>query len=281
MRWAALTAASFTLSAVLLAGCGESTAAHPEDETLSGRLVLTGSSTIAPLAGEIAKAFEERYPGARVDVQSGGSSQGIADIRRGTADVGMVSRALSSTEDDLDAWPIAMDGIALIVHRDNPVRVLPRETVIDIFTGEIRDWESVGGMDRAITVVNKAEGRSTLELFLEHFELTSADIRADVVIGENQQGIRSVAGNQGAIGYVSIGTAAFEAARGTPIRLLPLDGVEAANETVASGAYPLARPLNLVTQGERSPLADAFLEFAASAEIHPLVEGQSFVPLAK
>ena len=55
-----------------------------------------------------------------------------------------------------------------------------------------------------MTVVNKAEGRSTLELFLDYFKLKSPDVQADVVIGDNEQGIKTVAGNPNAIGYVSI-----------------------------------------------------------------------------
>ncbi len=83
-------------------------------------------------------------------------------------------------------------------------------------------------------------------MFLDHFKLDAAAIRADVVIGDNQQGIKTVAGNPQAIGYVSIGTAEYEASRSTPIRVLPLDGVEASTANVAGGRFPLSRPLNLV-----------------------------------
>ncbi|MEO8599158.1 MAG: phosphate ABC transporter substrate-binding protein, partial [bacterium] len=225
------------------------------------RLVLTGSSTVAPLALEIAKRFEQQNPGVRVDVQSGGSSRGVADARSGLADIGMVSRALKPEENDLIAHTIAMDGIGIILHSGNPVQSLSDTQIIAIYTGQIANWKAVGGRDARITVVNKAEGRSTLELFLHHFALKNSEIKAQVVIGENEQGIKTVAGNPAAIGYVSIGTAEFDAAHGTPIKLLPMAGVAATVANVRDGRFPLSRPLNLVTRGAPSGLAKRFIDF--------------------
>lgn len=244
------------------------------------RLLLTGSSTVAPLALEIAKRFEKLNPGVRVDVQSGGSSRGVTDARSGAAQIGMVSRALKPGESDLTSYTIAMDGICLIVHSSNPVASLSDEQVVAIYTGQIRQWQAVGGPARDISVVNKAEGRSTLELFLAHYKLKNSDIRPQVVIGDNQQGVKTVAANPGAIGYVSIGTAAFEARQGTPIRLLPLAGVQATVAEVRSGRFPLSRPLNLVTRGNPSALARRFIAFARSAAVQDLVEEQFFVTTA-
>ena len=244
------------------------------------RLVLTGSSTVAPLALEIGKRFERLNPGVRVDVQSGGSSRGVADARSGLADIGLVSRALKADESDLRATTIAIDGVGVIVHAKNPVSSLTDEQIRAVFTGTHTNWSMVGGAERPITVVNKAAGRSTLELFLEYFKLGSRDIRASVVIGDNQQGIKTVAGNPGAIGYVSIGAAEYEVTAGTPIRLLPMAGIEANVGNVSSGRFPLSRPLNLVTLGEPSALAQDFIRFARSKEAHDLVREQFFVPPA-
>lgn len=245
------------------------------------KLVLTGSSTVAPLALEIGKRFEKQNPGVRIDVQSGGSSRGVADARSGLADIGMVSRALKPEENDLVAHTIAMDGIGIILHRDNPASSLSDEQIKAIYTGQITNWKAIGGKDLPITVVNKAEGRSTLELFLHHFALKNSEIKAHVVIGDNQQGIKTVAGNPAAIGYVSIGAAEYEAAQGTPIKLLPMEGVAATVANVRDGRFPLSRPLNLVTKGEATGLAKRFIDFARSGAVNDLVESQFFVPLAR
>lgn len=243
----------------------------------SDRLTLTGSSTVAPLASEIAKRFESKHAGVRIDVQMGGSSRGINDARMGLADIGMVSRALKASERDLKPYLIAMDGIGIILHKNNSVSKLIDAQIIDIYTGKIRNWQQVGGENLPITVVNKAAGRSTLELFLHHFTLKNSQIKADVVIGDNQQGIKTVSGNPGAIGYVSIGTAEFESTRGTPIKLLPMAGQVATVEAVAKGHYPLSRQLNLVVKNAPTDLAKTFIDFAQSAEVYDLIEAQFFV----
>ncbi|MFZ3179859.1 MAG: substrate-binding domain-containing protein, partial [Methylocystis silviterrae] len=85
------------------------------------RLVLTGSSTVAPLAAEIGKRFEAQNPSIRVDVQSGGSSRGVADARSGLADLGMASRAPNADETDLQFFTIARDGVGIIVNANNSV----------------------------------------------------------------------------------------------------------------------------------------------------------------
>jgi phosphate transport system substrate-binding protein len=250
------------------------------DGAARSQLVLTGSSTVAPLAAEIGKRFETQHPGVRVDVQTGGSSRGIADARRGLADIGMASRALNPAENDLLAFSIARDGICLIVHRDNPVQSLSDEQVVAIYTGRVENWKDVGGSDAPITVVNKAEGRSTLELFLTYFKLDSADVQADVVIGDNEQGMKTVAGNSNAIGYVSLGTAAYDAKHAIPIKLLPVGGVAASVQNVADGNFPLSRPLNLVTREVPTGLVREFIEFAQSDAVHDLIREQYFVPIS-
>ena len=116
-------------------------------DLLSGKLVVTGSSTVAPLIAEIGKRFESLYPKVRVDVQTGGSSRGVADARQGLADIGMVSRVMKDDEKDLHAFAVARDGVGIIVHKDNPVRALTDDQIIAIYTGKITNWKEVGGKE--------------------------------------------------------------------------------------------------------------------------------------
>lgn len=263
-------AGSLALAAALLLGaCSNDTA---------DKLVVTGSSTLAPLTAELAGAYEATHPGVEIDVQSGGSSRGIGDTRNGLADLGMVSRPLASTESDLQAHTVALDGIALINHRDNPVDALSHDQVVAIYTGQIENWSQLGGPDRRMTVVNKAGGHSTLELFLKHFGLSRSALKSDVVIGDNQQGIKTVAGNPWAIAYVSIGSAEFEASQGQAIQLVTLDRQPASVASLKQGDYPLSRPLNFVTGDDISPLAQRFLDFVHSDQAHAFIEKYYFIP---
>lgn len=269
LRWIFPTLATCCLA--VLAACGPR----------STGLTITGSSTMAPLIAEVAMSFEAES-GQRVDVQSGGSGRGIHDVLNGLAQIGMSSRALTGEEEaaGLIAHTVAWDGIVLIVNRANPVSELTRQQVRAIYRGEVDKWQMPGGTDQPITVVNKAEGRSTLTLFLEHFGLDNSEVKADLVAGENQQVILSVAGNPGAIGYVSIGAAEEAVNDGTALKLLPLEGVEASVENVQNGRYPLRRPLNLVTKGEPSPLARQFIDMTQSRATNAVVKAHHFVPVS-
>ena len=241
------------------------------------KLTITGSSTVAPLALEIGKRFEAQHKGVQVNVQTGGSSRGIADARSGMADIGMASRALAKSEHDLFEHRIALDGIALIVNAKNPVSELTDENIRLIYTGKITNWKDVGGLDKPITVVNKAEGRSTLELFLTYMHLKNSEIKASVVIGDNQQGIKTVVGNPYAIGYVSIGAAEFEEKYGAPIKRLPMDGVMADISQIHAGTFPLSRPLNLITKTIPDGLVKQFIDFSQSDAVKDLIAEQYFV----
>lgn len=239
------------------------------------RLVVAGSSTVQPVVEVAAQAYEALHPGVEIDVQGGGSSVGISSARSGLADLGMVSRALKPDEADLVATPIALDGIALVVHASNPVTDLSTGDVVAIFSGERPEWSP----GRPVTVVNKEEGRATLELFAAHFGLQGRFSPAAVVVGPNGQAIATVAGNPDAITYVSVGSALVAEADGTPIRRVTLDGVAATPDTVADGTYPISRPLVLVTAGPPTGLAAAFVAYLLSPEGQRIASAQDFVPV--
>lgn len=247
---------------------------------LTGRLTLTGSSTVAPLIAEIAKRFEADYPGVRIDVQTGGSSRGIADAIRATADLGMASRDLSETEARrVNAHPIARDGVVMVVHASNPVNNLTDSQIRRIFTGRIDNWSAVGGPDAPITVINRAEGRAELKVVAEHLDITPADFHADLVSGENQHAVKSVASNRHAIIYLSAGFAAHAIQHGEPIKRLAWNGIAPTADNLAADAFPVSRPLNLIAPPEPGHLALAFVNYASSEAVSDLVRKYRYVPI--
>ncbi len=241
-------------------------------------ITVTGSSTIAPILLEMARAYEHSTTAVRVDVQTGGSARGIADVRQGRAEIGMVSRAAKADETDIEWRLVANDGLAIVVHRDNPVPALAADQVRALYRGEIGDWSAVGGKAGPVTLVHKAEGRSTLELFLGFFGLVNTQVKPHAIVGDNLQGVQTVAANPTAIGYVSIGTAETAVADGAAIRLLPFNGVAATVANVANGSYPLLRPLHLVTKQPVAAHVAAFLAFATSKDADRFITEQAFVP---
>ena len=192
----------------------------------------------------------------------------------------MASRAPKKSEENLKFFTVARDGIAIILNSANPIATLTDDQIKLIYTGKITRWSQLaGGPDKEVIVVNKADGRSTLELFLKHFKLKPEQVKAHVIIGDNQQGIKTVIANPYSIGYVSIGAAHYEASQGAPLKLLPMNGVVASMDTVARGKYPLSRPLNIITSKQPSGLTKQFIDFALSGDVHDIIEQQYFVPV--
>jgi len=266
-------------------GCGSgggtgTTGIAPAKGGLSGKLEISGSATVSPVVAEIGKRFESKNPGVRINVQTGGSSKGIADVQKGLVEIGMSSRDLKDDEKkELKNFAIARDGVCIILHKENPVSKLSDEQIVNIYTGKVTNWKDVGGPDKPITVVSKAEGRATLEAFTHYFKIKSPDIKASVIIGDNAQGIKTVAGSPDSIGYVAVGNAEFAAKDGTPIKLLPLKDVAATIENVKNGTFPLSRKLFLVTKGDPSGLSKVFVDYCSSKDVHDLMKEQFLVPI--
>lgn len=253
-----------------LVGCGSKST----DQVIT----ITGSSTIAPLIAEIAKQYETNRQGFRIDVQSGGTSKGLMDVRTGISDIGMVSRKLKDSESDVNFSTIGIDGISLIVNSANPLENISSSDVIAVYKGDVTNWSEIGGAEGNITVVNKAEGRSTLEIFTEYFGLNNREIKASVVIGDNQQGIQAVAGNPDAIGYVSIGAAEYEVlTKNAAIKLLGLDGIEASTATLRNGSYNISRELNLIYKDDLSATAREFVGYVNSKTTVPIFSAHYFI----
>ena len=244
------------------------------------KLTLTGSSTIAPLISEIAKRFEKLHPECRIDVQTGGSSRGIADTKRGLADIGMSSRKIYKEEESgINTHILAIDGVAFITHKDNPVKNLTREQALRLFTGKIKNWKELGGHDSEITVINRAKGRSEHDLVAKFLGIKSREFISNLTCGENQQCIKLIIGNKNALTYLSLGASEYEAANGVPLHLLTLDGIQATTTAVRKQTFPIVRPLILITHGKSPEKVGKFLHYALSSEVNDLVKEQAFVPI--
>lgn len=245
---------------------------------LSGRLILAGASTMHHMMSEIGQRFSRFYPKVVVEVGAGGSRVGVDAARSGQADIGMVSRPLEASEEDLYAFPLGRDGMALIVHRDNPVRNLSKSQAMQIFTGKVSTWSQVGGPPGRINVLKAEEGRGGSELVQHYFGLRYGELRARIVPGDNPERIAAAKGDPSAITFASVGFAERAAAAGEAIKLLSIDGVQPSSKTVRSGDHQMSRPLILVVKGFPKGLTKAFLSFALSSQTTEIIRKHDFVP---
>lgn len=259
---------------LLLARCAPSHPSPPTPPpTLSGRITFAGSTTVQPLASRLGSAFRARHPAVTLEIAAGGSLVGIQAVHDGTADIGMSSRALQPPEaEGLQPYPIALDVLAVVVNSANPVAGLTRAELRAIYTGEITSWREVGGPDLPIVVVVRERSSGTRgafdELALGGAEPVAPGLLAAVTAGD---AAAAVARERGAIGYVGFGN--LDAA----LRVIPIDGVAPTPESARDGAYPLVRPLLLLTGPLTQPLAENFIAFATGPQGQAIVAEQGWV----
>lgn len=255
--------------AISLVGCSG------EDQA-SDQVIVTGSTTIQPIAEVAKEGFERAHAGVHILVSGVGSSAGIENVIAGTADIGTSSRDLKG--DELDAGlvdtPIAYDAIAVIVNPSNPIDGLTKEQVKAIFMGEITNWRQVGGPDMEIGLVNRDEASGTREAFSKIvLEKERFDPTAVVLPGTGQ--VRSVVAQApSAIGYISLGFVTPE------VKALAIDGVEPTEQAVVSGRYPISRVLHFLTRGGPVRLVEEFIEYVLSPEVQEdVVRDAGFIPV--
>ncbi|MBQ8562334.1 MAG: substrate-binding domain-containing protein, partial [Firmicutes bacterium] len=123
----------------------DAAAAYEEKDGLEGKIVLAGSTSVAPVMQVIADSYKALYEGVEIEIQQTGSGAGITSTIEKACDIGMSSRALKDEElaQGLTETTIAMDGIAVIVNNANSVEDLTSEQIRQIFTGEVTDWTAV------------------------------------------------------------------------------------------------------------------------------------------
>jgi len=273
---ALILAALLLLLALPLSGCGRGGAGS------STQLIVTGSTTLLPIAEEAAQGFQEQNEGTSVLVSGLGSSAGIEAVSAGTSDIGTSSRDLKEEEEGLGLvdTPVAFDGIAVIINPDNPVDELSTDQLRDIFSGKLRNWKDVGGEDRRIDLVNRDEASGTREAFKKIVMGEDAKFdRSAVVLPGTGQVREVVSQSAGAIGYISVG---FVEPRFTDSRVksVLVDGVVASEETVTTKQYPIARTLHFFTKGEPTGLAKEYIDYVLSDAVQEdVVIDAGFVPV--
>lgn len=115
-----------------------------EPAGLSGTIVVGGSTSVTPVMEKLSEAYEGLNDGVSIEIQSTGSSAGMTAAMEGSADIGMASRDLKDSEKEaLSYEAIAIDGIAVIVSNENPIRDLSMDEIQSIFLGELTTWSEV------------------------------------------------------------------------------------------------------------------------------------------
>ncbi len=264
------------LAAAVAAGCGGPEEKNGENASgVSGTVKVAGSTSVQPLSEELVAAFEEQYSDVTVNVQGGGSSAGVEAANSGTANLGASSRELNGEEKEygLTETVIARDGIAVVVNTENNVTDLTLEQVKKIFTGEIKNWNEVGGENKPITVIVREAGSGTRGAFEEIVLGGDAKFDANAIIQNSTGAIKKgVISDPNAVGFISLGSV------DSAVKAVKVDGVEASAETVINGSYKISRPFLYLTKGEPDAATKVFIDFVLSEEGQQIV-AEEFIPV--
>ena len=285
---------SLVLCIGLLAACGESettpsteptTATEPsaepstepttDTESVSGNVIANGSTSMNDVMLALIEGFSSVQPDVAVNYTGSGSGAGIEGVLAGSCDLGLSSRALTDDEKASGAVEniIALDGVAVVINPENTVTDLTTEQIAQIFTGEITNGSEVGGADAPIAVFGRENGSGTRSAFEEIVGVEDACAYTNEYSSTGDV-IGNVASNPNAIGYASL------SAVDDTVVAVNVNGVAPSEETVLDGSYEIQRPFVIVTvEGtELSPAAQAFLDYAMSADVADIIAGAGAVP---
>lgn len=275
---------AFALSAVmalaLLAGCGNQTdnnsssndnggdAGDTPAASVSGTVSTDGSTSMEKVIGALSESYMAANKDVTVNYNPTGSGAGITAVQEGTCDIGLSSRALKDEEKaaGLKETVLAYDGIAIIVHPDNPVSDLSIEQIAKLYTGEITNWKDVGGSDAEVVLIGREAASGTRDGF-ESITGTKDKCQYRQELTSTGDVITAVSQNPDAIGYASL------AAIKDSVKALSVDGVTPSEATVKDGSYQVQRPFVLVTvEGKAlSAAAQSFFDYATSADAADII----------
>ena len=246
-------------------------------KALSGTVSTNGSTSMEKVIGSLMEEFMAQNKDVTVTYDPTGSGTGIESASNGSCDIGLSSRALKDTETGLVGTTVALDGIAVIVNANCGVDDLSVEQISKIYTGEITNWSEVGGADLEIACIGRESGSGTRDGF-EFITDTKDKCVLSQELTSTGAVISAVASSENAIGYASL--SAVEGQSG--IKALTVNGVACTEETVKDGSYEIQRPFVMVTKegAELSEAAQAFFDFATSADAADLIRNAGAVPVA-
>ncbi|MDR2191751.1 MAG: phosphate ABC transporter substrate-binding protein [Endomicrobium sp.] len=274
----------------LIASCS-----HPHQNDDGGResIQIKGSDTIVNLAQVWAERFVANKPDVNVGVTGGGSGTGFAALFNATCDIAMSSREIEEREKTLAQnkkvspleFKVGLDGLAILVNKDNPVDKLTISQLRDIFTAKITNWKEVGGYDEKIVILSRESNSGTHMFFKEHV-IRGGDKNSkeefsprSLLMPSSQAIYDEIYQNPHALGYVGMG---FINAKVKALSVSVDENSEyiyPTSENVLSGKYPISRPLYLYTNGRPQGLTKDFIDYALSDAGQKIVLETDFVPI--
>ena len=230
-----------------------------------------GSTSVTPLMELLEAEYVKSNPHIKININGTGSGDGITNAGV-TYQIGMSSRELTPAEQGrgLRVEVIAVDGIAVIVNRNNAISNLTIEQIRDIYTGTITNWSQVGGRSATIAVVSREEGSGTRGAFEELVGFQGRLLANANQLTSTGAILANIAQNQDAIGYISLGSV------NDTIKSISVGGITPTTANILGGSYRIARPFIVLTGSNVHPESAAFVRWILSPAGQAIV-GRSYI----
>ena len=241
----------------------------------SAAFIIAGSTSVQSYVERLAEEYARLNPDVLIDVQGGGSSAGIQAVESETAEIGMSSRNLRETEQHLWSIEITKDGLAIIVHPNNPIRSLTLEQIRGIYSAEHTNWSELGGTDARIHIITREEGSGTRGAF-EEMVMQDRRITPRAIVQNSNGAVRQlVSGDEYSIGFISLGLVEVGE---RPVKAVRIGEVAPTRENVINGSYTLFRSFLFVARHEPTGNAMDFIEFILSPEGRKILADEGLIP---
>lgn len=262
---------------------------HKEAESIQ----IKGSDTIVNLVQVWAEKFSLLNDKINVGVTGGGTGTGFAALLNNTCDIAMASRKVEEKEINIakehnifyEEYTVGLDGLAVLVNKNNPIQKLTIEQLRDIFMSKITNWNQIGGENRPIVLLSR-ESNSGTHIFFKEQVIRQADKNSKeefspkaLLMPSSQAIVDEIYQNPNAIGYVGIGFMNDQTKAVAVSAKNSEDFIYPTIENVMLRKYPISRPLYLYTNGHPTGIVKNFIDYALSKEGQKVVAETSFVPI--
>ncbi len=240
-------------------------------------IATNGSTSMEIAIGSLGEAFTDTHKDIKFTYNPTGSSAGIQAALENRTDIGLSSRYLKDNEKvNLNEDIIALDGIVLIVNKNNKIDDLSVEVIHDIFTGKITNWKDIGGDDKPIVLIGREAGSGTRDGF-ESTTDTKDIAKYRQELTSTGDVITTVATNENAIGYASF------AANTKKVKIISVNKVVPTHETIQNGQYKIQRPFVFVTKKDKelSTSVQQFIEFTKSKTGSDILNNVGIIAVSK
>lgn len=276
-KWAAALLISVFAAGLALTGCGGNDAGESGP---SGKVTVSGSSALLPLAKDAAKKFKAKNDQVSITLNAGGSGTGLKQVSEGSVDIGnsdvfAKEKLPEAKAAELVDHKVAVTVMAPVVSKEigTNVKSLTKAQLQDIFTGKVTNWKDVGGPDEAVVLITRPSTSGTRALFTKYAldgkeELSNKSMETD----DSGTLVQTVSQTKGAIGYVALSYLM----NNNTVTPLAIDGVEPTLDNVYNGKYPVWGYEHMYTKGEATGAVKAFIDFILSKDYSADIEKQGY-----